>query len=179
MAHTVLVAGKGTESMRSFIKGLQNYSCSLIIAVDGQDALRLLKKGKTPMAIALASSLETVTAQEVCQWLSSNPRYSKIPVVILEETPVDRAEYAKFFIEAFLAQPYSAYEVHKMLSGLAATSRVEPGGGMKMKNQLIGVIVAFVLFLAFFSYFILMPMIEGHRMEQEKKIGATRSSRTR
>lgn len=74
-------------------------TCDVVVAEDGEKALRLLEKtvtgdGGSPDLIVLDVNLPKRSGQEVLKWVRSNPELAKIPVIMLTSSasPDDRSK---------------------------------------------------------------------------------------
>jgi len=154
----VFLAGKANEELRGLVKGLQNYGNALVIAVDGKDALKLLKKNKVPTLILLNSVLEGISTTELCQKIKEMRRFANTPVLILEDQPVDPTEYDVMGIHQILKKPFSSTQINELAREQAASQKSGFGLNLSFKQQMLGVGVLFFIFVAFMLYFILVPM---------------------
>jgi len=157
-ANFVFLAGKANDDMRGLVKGLQNYGNALVIAVDGKDAIKLLKKNKTPTVILLNSILEGINTLEVCQKIKQMRRFANTPVLVLEEETVDRTEYEVLGIHQFVKKPYSSTEINELVREQAASKKPGFALDLSFKQQMMCVGAMFLIFVAFMMYFILYPM---------------------
>lgn len=89
--HRILLAEDNPGDVLLFREALRscNLACELMVAEDGEKALKLLEKAGTPgnMAapdlIVLDVNLPRRSGQEVLRWVRANPPLGKVPVIIL------------------------------------------------------------------------------------------------
>jgi len=167
----IFLAGKANDELRGLVKGLQNYGNAMVIAVDGKDALRLLKKNRNPVLILLNSCLEEISTLEICQKIRQMKRFNHTPVLILEDGEVNRTDYEVAGVHHFLEKPYSSTEINQLAREQLTSGKGGGGFQLTFKQQMMGVGIIFLIFLAFLVHFILYPMYltESGKLDETSK----------
>lgn len=129
-AMRVLVADDEETLRRSLERWLETWGYDVVVARDGAEAWRLLKRGDAPPIAILDWSMPGLSGLEVCRMLRAAPHGADVYVLMLtaRQQKDDVVEALESGADDFLSKPFHARELQLRL---AKAARVSARAGAK------------------------------------------------
>jgi DNA-binding response OmpR family regulator len=130
MAKKILVADDETHILHVLSLKLRNAGYEVLTAVDGEEALDLVKT-EHPDLLITDNQMPYLTGTELCRRMRQDPQTAQVPVIMLTARghDLDAAEVAQAGISGLLAKPFSPREVLEKVESLLSPAIAAPGGG--------------------------------------------------
>ncbi len=138
-AMKILVVDDEPSILKMVGKRLETEGYQVLVAMDGEEGL---KKAQTenPDLVILDLMLPKLNGYEVCTLLKQNPRFGKIPIIMLSARTQEKDE--KFGLEcgadAYVAKPFENKDLMDRIKALVK----KPGGFTLIELMLVIIIIA-------------------------------------
>ncbi|RYZ42857.1 MAG: response regulator [Myxococcaceae bacterium] len=103
--NSILVVDDDLDLLRAYQEALQLDGHTVVLARDGNEALRLLKQGLRPALILLDLKMPRMDAWEFRARQRADPALASIPVIVLYALAVGARSMNALGVEGFLQKP--------------------------------------------------------------------------
>jgi CheY-like chemotaxis protein len=123
----ILVADDEEGLLRSLERWLQTWGYEVMVARDGAEAWRLLKRDDAPRVAILDWSMPGLSGPEVCRLLRATPHGGEVYVIVLtaKQQKDDVIEALESGADEFLSKPFHARELQlRLAKGVRDSARL-------------------------------------------------------
>jgi len=169
MAKLVFIAEHDEKLRETLKKNILEAGYTVLVAENGEEALKDLNVNHVPVAIITATTLPEKSGLEVCQGIRSDHRLSKAPIIVIKDKDTNEAAFRELGVEEFVSKPIPFSELSVTLAILAkygSRSKIPE----KKKGPSQGMLALIVLFVALaFLTFIMLGMGKGKKDKEKTK----------
>lgn len=114
----ILIIEDDREVREALVDALEDEGYAVVSAIDGVDALELLKSGFVPRLMLLDLTLPRMGGEEFNRAVAANPSWSSIPVVVFSADPEVKSRAAAMGAAAALSKPVKLDELYSVAARL-------------------------------------------------------------
>lgn len=114
----ILIIEDDREVREALVDALEDEGYAVVSAIDGVDALELLKSGFLPRLMLLDLTLPRMGGEEFNRAVAKNPDWSAIPVVVFSADPEVKSRARAMGAAASLSKPVKLEELYEVAARL-------------------------------------------------------------